>query len=68
MTAVADPVRLIEPGATVFSAAEIRVVRSHTHLLCAASHSLLRMKVLEAVDADKHMRHVSSDTTGHERS
>lgn len=26
-SAMADPVRMIEPGATVFSAAEIRVVR-----------------------------------------
>jgi hypothetical protein len=28
MTAVGEPVRLIEPGVTVFSAAEIRVVRN----------------------------------------
>lgn len=38
MTAIGEPVRLIEPGATVFSAAEIRVVRYF--LLCTCCGQL----------------------------
>ena len=47
MTAVGEPVRLIEPGATVFSAAEIRVVRCFLLCTCCGQfHSVCCFKGL----------------------